>query len=84
MQRIKKITKQVVIALIRGYQRFLSPDHSFLKYVFQKRICRFHPTCSDYSIEAIEKYGLRKGIPMSLKRISKCHPFSDGGYDPVK
>lgn len=84
MRNLKKIPQQMIIGLIRAYQMLLSPDHSFLKYIFQKRVCRFHPTCSDYAIEAIQKYGLVKGIPMSLKRISKCHPFSDGGYDPVE
>lgn len=84
MQRTSKILNSIVIGAIKAYQKLLSPDHSFLKYIFQKRVCRFHPTCSDYAIEAIEKHGLKKGIPMSLKRISKCHPFNDGGYDPVE
>jgi putative membrane protein insertion efficiency factor len=83
MQKFKKILKQIAIGLIKGYQRFLSPDHSFLKYIFQTRVCRFHPTCSEYAIDAIEKYGIRKGFIMAAKRISKCHPFNDGGYDPV-
>jgi hypothetical protein len=46
--------------------------------------CRFYPTCSEYSIQAIEKYGALKGIIMTGKRILKCHPFHPGGYDPVK
>ncbi len=83
MHKVENIAKKLIVALIKAYQYTISPDHSFLRFIFQKRVCRFHPTCSDYSIEAIEKYGLRKGIPMSLKRISKCHPFNDGGYDPV-
>ncbi|MEN6382926.1 MAG: membrane protein insertion efficiency factor YidD, partial [Rectinema sp.] len=45
--------------------------------------CRFYPTCSHYSIEAIEKYGLLKGGWFTLKRLSRCHPFHAGGYDPV-
>ncbi len=83
MQKLKIILKKAIIGLIKAYQKLLSPDHSFLKYIFQKRMCRFHPTCSEYAIEAIEKHGLGKGIPMSLKRISRCHPWNDGGYDPV-
>ena len=61
--------------LIRGYQRLLSP-------VLGAR-CRFLPTCSSYSLEAIERHGLVRGGWLSLRRILRCHPFSDGGYDPV-
>jgi putative membrane protein insertion efficiency factor len=59
--------------------------------VYQKTIsrvlppaCRFTPTCSEYGYQAIEKYGLLKGGWMAIKRISRCHPFNPGGYDPVK
>lgn len=66
--------KKVMIFLIKIYQRV-----SFLK----RPSCRFYPTCSHYSIEAIEKYGLLKGGWITLKRLSRCHPFHEGGYDPV-
>ena len=46
--------------------------------------CKYYPTCSDYSIQAINKYGFFKGFFLSLKRILKCNPFSKGGYDPLK
>ena len=46
--------------------------------------CRYLPTCSDYSIEALKTYGFSKGLLLSLKRIMKCHPFGNGGFDPVK
>jgi putative membrane protein insertion efficiency factor len=84
MQRLNKNLKWATIGLIRGYQILLSPDHSFWRFVVQKRVCCFHPTCSEYAIEAIEKYGVSKGTALAVKRISRCHPFSDGGYDPVK
>ncbi|MFH0787667.1 MAG: membrane protein insertion efficiency factor YidD [Pseudomonadota bacterium] len=60
---------------IRGYQIILSP-------LFPSS-CRFHPTCSEYSFQAIQTYGLTRGLFLSLKRIGKCHPFSSGGFDPL-
>lgn len=67
--------KTVLIGLIRFYQRFISP--------LKRPSCRFYPTCSEYSIKAIKKYGVLKGVWKSIVRISKCHPFHPGGYDPV-
>lgn len=67
--------KSIFIGLIRFYQLFISP-------LFPPT-CRFYPTCSQYAIEAIKKYGIVKGGWMAVKRIAKCHPFHSGGYDPV-
>jgi len=67
--------KAVVLALIRFYKRFISP--------VLPSSCRFEPTCSVYTYQAIEKYGVFKGGWMGVKRISRCHPFHPGGYDPV-
>lgn len=67
--------KSLVLALIRGYQRFISP--------LLAANCRFHPTCSQYTLEAVERYGAAKGLWLGVKRISRCHPFNPGGYDPV-
>ena len=61
--------------LIRGYQVTISP--------FLGGHCRFTPTCSAYAMEAIERYGALKGSWLALKRIGRCHPLCDGGYDPV-
>lgn len=63
------------IALIRGYQLFISPLH--------RPCCRFYPTCSAYALEALQKYGALKGSYLAIRRILKCHPFHKGGYDPV-
>lgn len=74
--------KFIVLGFIRVYQRILSPDHGiFCERTHHK--CRFFPTCSEYSYQAIKKYGLIKGAWKSFKRIFRCHPFNEGGYDPV-
>ncbi len=67
--------KSLALAMIRFYKRFLSP--------LLPSACRFEPTCSVYTYQAIEKYGVIKGGWMGVKRISRCHPFHPGGYDPV-
>ncbi|MBI4991179.1 membrane protein insertion efficiency factor YidD [Candidatus Gottesmanbacteria bacterium] len=62
-----------VLNLIRAYQA-----------VFSSGVCRFQPSCSEYTYQAVEKYGTIKGLSLGLLRIVKCHPFSKGGYDPIK
>ncbi|GAJ57726.1 MULTISPECIES: membrane protein insertion efficiency factor YidD [Geobacillus] len=66
---------QWLIWCIRFYQRFLSP--------LKPPTCRFYPTCSNYGIEAIQRFGAIKGGWLTAKRILKCHPFHPGGFDPV-
>ena len=67
--------KRLVLGLIRFYQKQISP--------LKTPSCRFSPTCSTYTYQAIEKYGAFKGLYLGLKRILKCHPFHPGGYDPL-
>ena len=67
--------KEILLALVRFYRREISP-------MFPPR-CRYIPTCSQYALEAIEKYGALKGSYLALRRILRCHPFHKGGYDPV-
>ena len=67
--------KTILLALIRFYRRNISP--------LRKPCCRFVPTCSEYALEAVEKYGPWKGSWLALRRLLKCHPFHKGGYDPV-
>lgn len=62
--------------VIRGYQVGISP--------FWGARCRFYPSCSSYSVEAIEKYGLGRGLLLSVWRVCRCHPWARGGYDPVE
>jgi len=75
--------KLVILAIIRWYQRTLSPDTGWFSYKHPYGHCRFYPHCSSYSYQAIEKYGLLKGIFLASKRILKCHPFHQGGHDPL-
>ncbi|MGO1882292.1 MAG: membrane protein insertion efficiency factor YidD, partial [Staphylococcus equorum] len=67
--------KTLFLGLIRIYQRFISP--------MTPATCRFYPTCSEYTREAIQVYGAFKGTWLGVKRISKCHPLHKGGFDPV-
>jgi len=76
--------KKTILALIRLYQKswfFRSP---LLKFLFlSDAACRFKPTCSEYTYQAIERYGIIRGSLLGLKRIVKCHPWQQGGFDPV-
>lgn len=67
--------KTLLQLLVRGYQVALSP--------ILPAACRYHPTCSNYAIEALEKHGALKGSWLAAKRIARCHPFRPGGFDPV-
>lgn len=76
-------TVEIIILLIAGYQKIFSPDHGILNYYYGVRRCCFYPSCSDYAVKSLRQYGLLRGIMVSLKRITRCHPWSAGGYDPV-
>lgn len=67
--------KKILLLLIKFYQKAISP--------MTPPTCRFHPTCSHYGFEAIETHGVIKGSWLAIVRISKCHPFHEGGFDPV-
>ncbi len=66
---------RLALLLITFYRRYISP--------LKPPVCRFRPTCSQYTYEAIRRYGFVRGFFLGLKRILKCHPFHPGGYDPV-
>jgi uncharacterized protein len=75
--------RYLVIFIIKIYQNTLSFDHGPLKVLYPHGFCRFTPTCSEYSIKAIRKYGIFKGGFLTIKRVIKCNPFNKGGHDPV-
>jgi len=73
-----------IIALVRLYQKTISPDHGLLAGRHPYGHCRFYPTCSEYMISALSKYGFFKGVLLGTWRVLRCNPFNRGGYDPVK
>ncbi|WP_081957215.1 membrane protein insertion efficiency factor YidD [Clostridium sp. HMP27] len=68
--------RSIIILVIKSYRKYISP--------LKNPCCRFYPTCSQYALDAINKYGVLKGSFMSIKRILRCNPFNQGGYDPVE
>ena len=68
--------KRILLFVIRFYRSCISP--------FLPPMCRYQPTCSAYAMEAIERYGARRGGWMAVRRILRCHPWHEGGYDPVR
>jgi len=95
MARVTNLIKKPIFFLIKLYQKTISPDHGFIFLSFiGKRIgfmltgntligCRFYPSCSQYARQAIDRYGLVKGILKSVWRILRCNPLSKGGVDPL-
>jgi len=67
--------KIILIGIIKAYQKVISP--------LTPPSCRFYPTCSHYGVEALQKHGALKGAWLTIRRILKCHPFHEGGFDPV-
>jgi putative membrane protein insertion efficiency factor len=68
--------RNLIVATLRFYKRWISP--------LLPSACRFEPTCSEYMTEAVQRYGAGRGIWLGLRRLSRCHPFHQGGYDPVR
>jgi len=68
--------RAVVIGLLKFYKRWISPA--------LPSACRFHPTCSEYMMQAVERYGVARGIWLGARRLLRCHPLHQGGFDPVR
>jgi len=66
----------IVVAALKAYKLLLSP--------LLPSACRYRPTCSEYMLDAVEQYGALRGVWLGLKRLGRCHPFHQGGYDPVR
>lgn len=71
-----KIMKKIILSLIKFYRKYISP--------LKSTKCPYYPSCSEYGLQAVEKYGAFKGSIIAFYRILRCNPFSKGGYDPLK
>ena len=67
---------QLALTVLRFYKRWISP--------LLPSACRFHPTCGEYMMEAIERHGVARGLGLGARRLLRCHPFCEGGFDPVR
>ncbi len=76
--------KWLALKLIKLYQKTISPDHGWLSHKHPGGFCRYQPTCSQYTYDAINKYGCLKGCALGCWRILRCNPWSKGGHDEVK
>jgi putative membrane protein insertion efficiency factor len=76
MQRLLTILRISVLTILQTYKRWISP--------MLPSACRFRPTCSEYTMDAVEKHGALRGMWMGIRRLLRCHPFHEGGFDPVR
>ena len=75
MATLLRLPQLMLVALVRGYQKFVSPG--------LPPSCRFYPSCSQYALEALQRHGALKGTLLAARRLTRCHPFNPGGEDPV-
>lgn len=80
---MSKLAQKIALGLITLYQKTLSPDHGWFKGNYPLGYCRYKPTCSDYTYQAVAQYGVVKGMRLGFKRIGRCVPWRRGGTDPV-
>ncbi|MDO8667984.1 MAG: membrane protein insertion efficiency factor YidD [bacterium] len=76
--------RYIAVKILKVYQKTLSFDHGIFKVFYPHGFCRFHPTCSEYAIQSVEKYGFIKGGIKAVWRVLRCNPFNSGGFDPLK
>ncbi len=79
--KLTHLPRVPVLWLIRLYQKTISPDHGWFKAKYPQGFCPFYPSCSEYGYQVIKKRGLLAGVPLTLWRIIRCHPWTKGGVD---
>lgn len=83
LANIGHFLRKLSIQIIEIYQKTISPDHSFIGRFFPRIGCKYYPSCSEYTKQAIRQYGVVKGGGLGVARILKCNPVSRGGFDPL-
>lgn len=83
LANISHFLSKLSIKIIEIYQKTVSPNHSFIGQFFPKMGCKYYPSCSEYTKQAIKQYGVVKGGGLGVARILKCNPTSRGGFDPL-
>jgi len=78
-----QLIKQFVIGLIVLYQKTLSPDHGLFRARFPHGFCRFYPSCSEYAKQAVDRYGVVRGLWMGIKRVGRCNPWTEPQVDQI-
>ncbi len=81
---MKTWAQRGIVTMVQWYQKVLSFDHGILGRIFPHvRVCRYHPSCSQYMIEAVERFGVVRGVWMGVRRVLRCAPWGSSGDDPV-
>jgi putative membrane protein insertion efficiency factor len=84
MKKLFLFPRKILVFIIVIYQKTISFDHGFLKFLYPYGYCRFYPTCSEYSKQVIKKYGIIKGFFLTIERLVKCNPWSEPKINLVK
>ncbi len=86
MKNLRGLVKKYnpISLFLRLYQVTCSPDHGMFRLMWGNSRCKFYPSCSEYALGALRQYGLLRGCVVAVRRVAKCNPWNQGGYDPVK
>lgn len=80
---VMALPRRLVAGAVAVYQATLSPDHGWGRLIWPGAGCRFYPTCSEYTTQAVRRYGVGRGLWLALTRLGRCHPWARGGFDPL-